>query len=224
MIYYQPLVQYLSFKTPNQWLCSLSTKRQRESEKVKCHINKKVFPEPLTLLSPENCALAQLVHSSHIGECARSQSWPSPAVIRQTEGWGTHNNDPWAFSAQIFSRSASDSHINHLTGMTGTGNGSMPCISLLFIFIFCFHRGEHVYKSTRLQEMVKHFESHATLLQSGHRRPAPPHPTLPRDGAHQWQHSSLFASGLVFALFCMQAEVMRTLVQVLSGLLPLVLI
>lgn len=114
MVYYQPLVQYLFFKTPNQWLCSLSTKQERESEKVKCHINKKVFPEAPTLQSSENCVWAQLVHSSHIGECARNQSRPGPAVIRQTEGWGTHNNDPLACSARIFSRSASDSHINPL--------------------------------------------------------------------------------------------------------------
>lgn len=134
MVYYQPLVQYLFFKTPNQWLCSLYTEQERESEKVKCLKNTKVFPEALTLQSPENCVLAQLVHSSHIGECAGNQSWPSPVVIRQAEGWGTHNNDLLAFSAQIFSRSASDSHINQLTGMTGTGNGSIPSISRLFFF------------------------------------------------------------------------------------------
>lgn len=55
---------------------SLSPKqeREREIEKVKCHINKKVLPEALTLQSPENCVLAQLVHSSHIGEWAPNQS------------------------------------------------------------------------------------------------------------------------------------------------------
>lgn len=182
MIYYQPLVQYLSFKTPNQWLCSLSTKRQRESEKVKCHINKKVFPEPLTLLSPENCALAQLVHSSHIGECARSQSWPSPAVIRQTEGWGTHNNDPWAFSAQIFSRSASDSHINHLTGMTGTGNGSMPCISLSYLFLFFAFTEENMFTNQhayrRWWNTLKATPRSSSLATADQRPLIPPSPEM----------------------------------------------
>lgn len=146
MVYYQPLVQYSFFRTPNQWRCSLSTEQERESEKVKCHINKKDFPEALTLRSPENCVLAQLVHSSRIGECAGNQSWPSPAVIRQTEGWGTHNNDPLAFSAQIFSRSASDSHINQLAGMTGSENGSTQRLS---------QRTTCLKISTVTEEMVK---------------------------------------------------------------------
>lgn len=79
--------------------------------------------EALTLQSPENCVLAQLVHSSHIGECAPNQSKNGKALRSLGIGErGTHNNDPLALSSWIFSRSASDGNINHLTGKTETEN------------------------------------------------------------------------------------------------------
>lgn len=174
---------------PNQQLCSLSPKMERESEKVKCRMNKKVFPEALTLQSPENCVFAQLVHSSCIGGCSSNQSkdWPNPAVIMQTQGWGTHHNDPLACPAQIFSRSASDSHINQLTDMIGAENGSIPSLSF-----FLFSQRTIVSKSTRWRRRWW------TICWCR------PHPTVPVVG------------GLPAARLVLEAAVNRTLVQIRS--------